>query len=295
MKQKSKSKMKVDVYDVNGNKIEELELPKYFKFPFREDIINKTYEILKLNAKHPYTNYPLAGKDSSASSKVRHGRGQYMSVRGKGMSRVPRKILLRRKPQGFYWVGAFIASARGGLRAHPPKIKSKLKINKKEKFLAFLSALSAVANKDLVIKRYARLASLKTSDKIKMNFPIIIKLEEKIEKTKTLKDILTKIFSNQPELIDIVFKKKKIRAGKGKLRGRRYKSSAGLLLVTAKDEIRKMKTAGMDIIAAEKLSIKDLAKGNQPARLTAFTTNSLKELDKKIKQQAEKLKINLDI
>lgn len=283
--------MKVDVFNVEGKKIKQIELPSYFNLPYREDLISKVYEALKFNAMKPYGSYILAGKETSASGKVRHRRRKYRSHYGRGISRVPRKILSRRKPQGFYWVGAFIASARGGHRAHPPRPnKRKRKINKKEKFLALLYALSAIANKDFVINRYERLKERK--EKINLNFPIVIDGLSNLKKVKEIKQVLAKIFS---PIVDVIFKQKKVRAGKGKRRGRRYKSSAGLLLVIGKDEMPKYKTLAIDIVEANKLAIKHLATGNQPARLTAFTLKGLKELDERIKQQAEKLKINLDM
>ncbi len=279
--------MKVNVYDVEGKKIDEIELPKFFNLPYREDIISKVYEALKLKAKHVYGSYPLAGKERSASGKVRHARGRYRSHRGRGISRVPRKILLRRKPQGFYWVGAFAPGTRGGRAAHPPKpLKRRIKINKKEKFLALLYSLTAIAKKQFVINRYERLKN----KKIELTFPVIIDGLEKIKKTKEIKKALERIFS---EVKEVIFKEKRVRAGKGKLRGRRYKKSAGLLLVIAKNEIPKYKNLGIDIVEAYRLGVKHLAPGNKPARITAFTINGLKELTQRIQNQAQKL--NLEI
>jgi large subunit ribosomal protein L4e len=280
-----------DVFDEKG-KTKSIELPAYFALPYREDIINKVYRVLQLNARHPYGAYVLAGKDRSASSKVRHGRGQYMSVRGRGISRVPRKIMFRRKPQGFYWQGAVIPGTRGGRQAHPPKpLKRKLKANKKEKFLALLYALSAVANKDIVAKRYER---LKQSIEKMPNLPIIFDIPDIGQKLKKAKEIKQIVSSLEPYFDGILYKEKKIRAGKGKVRGRRYKSSAGLLLIASSNEAARVKTAAIDIVSADKLGIKHLAPGNQPGRLTAFTLAGLKQLDERIKQQAEKLGINLN-
>lgn len=279
---------KVNVYDINGNIIRQIELPFYFDLPYREDIISKTYEALKLNAKHPYGSYILAGKETSASGKVRHARRRYRTAYGRGISRVPRKILLRRKPQGFYWVGAFIASARGGHRAHPPRPnKRKRKINKKEKFLALLYCLTAIANKNFVTNRYER---LKTRN-IDLTFPVIIEGIEKLKKVKDIKNALIKIFF---PIKDVIFKEKKVRAGKGKRRGRYYKRSGGLLLVKSSLEQINFKTLAIEIVNANNLSVKHLASGNKPGRITAFTINGLKELDERIKKQVEKLNINFE-
>ncbi|MEM1535166.1 MAG: 50S ribosomal protein L4 [Candidatus Pacearchaeota archaeon] len=294
---------KADVFNEEGEKIREMELPKYFDLPYREDIINKVYEALKLNARAAIGRYALAGKETSASGKVRHVRRRYRTAYGRGISRVPRKILLRRKPQGFYWVGAFIPSARGGYRAHPPKpLRRELKINKKEKFLALLYALSATANKDIVKKRYKslqrslqRLKELQKSGEEKIpNLPILLDISlEKIKKAKELKEIIEKVFQNFPALKEIIFKKRKVRAGKGKLRGRRYKSSAGLLLVVSNSEFKPLKTTGIAIAKASNLSLKELAPGNIPGRLTAFTVQGFNELNSRINAQAEKLNLKI--
>jgi len=277
--------MKADVFNSQGEKIKSIELPGYFSLNYREDIINKVYEALKFNARQPYSPYALAGKDRS-SGKVRHVRKRYRTAYGRGISRVPRKIMLRRKPQGFYWQGSFIPSAKGGFRAHPPKLNLReRKVNKKEKFLALLYALSAIANKQIVFSRYKRLEDRK----LNVNLPFIVDI--KLDKVKETKSSLAKIFS---PIIDIAFKEKKIRAGKGKLRGRRYKSSAGLLLIVSSQEFKPYKTLSIDIVNSKNLSVKDLALGNMPGRLTAFTPEGLKELEARIKQQAEKLNIDLD-
>ncbi|MEM2768464.1 MAG: 50S ribosomal protein L4 [Candidatus Pacearchaeota archaeon] len=285
---KNNMSKKVNVYDVNGNVINQIDLPIYFDLQYREDIISKVYEALKLNAKHKYGSYILAGKETSASGKVRHARRRYRTAYGRGISRVPRKILLRRKPQGFYWVGAFVPSARGGHRAHPPRpIRRERKINKKEKFLALLYALTAIANKNFVLNRYEKLKG----KNVDLSFPVIIDGIEKLKKVKDLKNALKKIFSQVEE---VIFKEKKIRAGKGKRRGRYYKKSAGLLLIKSKDENINFKTLAIDVVDANKVSVKHLAIGNKPARLTAFTINGLKELDERIRKSAEKLNINLE-
>ena len=65
-------------------------------------------------------------------------------------------------------------------------------------------------------------------------------------------------------------KNKTIRAGKGKLRGRKYKSNAGLLFITARNEKIKMK--GIEIKSIQDVSISDLY---PLGRLTVYTSNAL--------------------
>ena len=111
--------MKGYVLDINGKKLRTIDLHSCFSKKIREDIIAKVLEVKK--NKQPYAPSPVAGKQHSASGKIRHRRHVWKSGYGKGISRIPRKIISRRGSQ-FNWIGAEIASTVGGRRAHPPKI-----------------------------------------------------------------------------------------------------------------------------------------------------------------------------
>src|SRR3990167_851201 len=139
--------MKANVLDIEGKKAREIELPSFFSEKIREDIVAKALEANK--TMQPYAPSLVAGKQHSASGIVRHARRKWRTAYGKGISRVPRKIMSNRGTQ-FNWVGAEIASTRGGLRAHPPKTVSMIntkKINKKEMKIALISAINATADK----------------------------------------------------------------------------------------------------------------------------------------------------
>ena len=155
--------------------------------------------------------------------------------------------------------------------------------------MALISAISATANEREVKKKYAK---LKNSE-IK-NLPFIVESKIISLKTKELIQSLKKILGNN--LFEVMSKKKQVRSGKGKLRGRKYKTNAGLLIVTGKDE--KLKTKSLDNTTTKNLSIIDLAKGKQ-GRLTIYTEKAIKELENKfnnspklgqIKELGEKLK-----
>ncbi|GAF84069.1 unnamed protein product, partial [marine sediment metagenome] len=188
---------------------------------------------------------------------------------------VPRKIMTRRGSQ-FNWVGAEIPSVRGGRRAHPPKILSMIntkKINKKELKIALISAISATADKKKVIKRYEKLEG-KTIN----NLPLVVESKIASLKIKELISSLKKIFGGQ--LFGLVLKKKSVRSGKGKLRGRKYKNNAGLLLVTGNNE--KLKTNAFDVVKVKSLGVTDLANGDV-GRLTLYTEQAIKNLGEKLK------------
>ena len=124
--------MKTKLLDINGKEKGSIDLPKSFSKEIIEDIVAKILEIKKTG--QPYAPSPVAGKQHSASGILIHRRHVWKSQYGRGMSRIPRKVMSRRGSQ-FNWVGAQVPSAVGGKRAHPPKVISRIntkKINKKD-------------------------------------------------------------------------------------------------------------------------------------------------------------------
>lgn len=265
--------MKAEILDINGKKQKEISLPKFFSEKIRYDVILKVLETKK--HKQPHSPSPVGGKQHSASGKIHHLRHVWKNSYGKGISRIPRKIMSRRGAQ-FNWVGAEIPSTVGGRRAHPPKILSMIntkKINKKEILMALKSSISATANKKQIIRKYANI-----EEKQLKTLPIIVDSKITKLKTKELISSLKKILGK--DLFDISIKTRSIRPGKGKARGRKYKSNAGALIVIGKDE--KIKTGAFDIASANSVGVNNLAKGG-PGRLTIYTETAIKELGERIK------------
>jgi large subunit ribosomal protein L4e len=240
--------MKAKIYDLKGKKKGETDMPEIFKAKIREDIVKKYFEIDKFT--QPYASDPKGGRKHSASGIISHKRHDWKGHYGRGISRVPRKVMWRRGTQ-FFWIGAEISSARGGRRAHPPKgIGKEKKINLKEVRIAMESGFAATGNEKLIVARYGRLKDLK------VEVPVVVESDfEKIVKTKELMKMLKEIFGEVFEN-GIIEKEKKIRAGKGKIRGRKYKSNAGLLFVKTRDE--KFKLSGIDVKNVEDVKIGDL-------------------------------------
>ena len=137
--------MKSTVYDIQGKKKKEIELPQMFDAKIREDLVAKYYESEKFTEMQPYFAYAEAGKRHSASGTISHRRHMWKGHYGKGLSRAPRKTMWRRGTQ-FFWVGAEVSGARGGRRAHPPKPNYIRKTNKKETVIAMNSALVATSS-----------------------------------------------------------------------------------------------------------------------------------------------------
>jgi large subunit ribosomal protein L4e len=248
--------MKVNIYGMDGTVKEKIDLPKIFETPYRPDIIKKSFEVIHSNQRHPYGSNPLAGTRHAVAS----------VGKGRGMSRVPRLT------QG--QTAGLVPNVVGGRRAHPPKIERnwKEKMNKKENKIARNSALAATADKEIVTKRGHRFDE-------KITLPIVVDDDfEKIKKTKEVIEVLRKIGVYSDVLRSA--NGKHVRAGKGKMRGRRYRIPKSLLIVSSKDVVEKSSDnlSGIDIAKPHQLNIEHLAPGGIAGRLTIFTKSALTQL-----------------
>jgi len=247
---------KVNLYALDGTVKEKIDLPKIFETPYRPDIIKKSFEVIHSNQRQPYGSDPLAGTRHAVAS----------VGKGRGMSRVPRLT------QG--QAAALAPNVVSGRRAHPPKVERnwKEKMNKKENTLARNSALAATAAKEIVTKRGHQFDE-------KVTLPIVIEDDfENIKKTKEVVEVLEKIGIGT----DILRSSngKHVRAGKGKMRGRRYRVPKSLLIVSLKEGLEKnsKNLSGVDITKPQQLNIELLAPGGIAGRLTVFTKSALTKL-----------------
>jgi large subunit ribosomal protein L4e len=263
--------MKLDIISKNKEKKGTIDLPIQFDEKIRLDIIKRAVESEQSEARQPYGASPEAGmRHSTYVSKRRHN---YKGTYGIGQSRTPRKATSR-SGTSFNWTGAFAPQTVGGRRAHPPKsdkIWTK-EINNKEKLLALRSAISATLSKELAEKR---------NHIIPDDYPFIIDSSfENMKKTKEVHDFLKNI-GLEKELEKV--KVKKIRPGKGKMRGRKYKKKKGPLIVTEKDcDLLKCakNIPGIDIIKVEDMKVELLAPGAVPGRITLWTSKAIEKIAK---------------
>jgi large subunit ribosomal protein L4e len=257
--------MKAKVLDKSGKEKGSMDLPEIFLTEIRRDILQKVFESLKM--KQPMGTKIGAGAQYSASGIFIKARHRWKGTYGKGISRVPRKIMSRHG-SSFNSIGATVASARGGRRAHPPKAAEDQyrKVNKKEMNLAMASAFAGTIDATFLEKKYG----VSVKEAVVFN-DAVLKL-----KTKELLSLLNSVFG---EASTKLFKQKIIRTGKGKARGRKYKSNAGLLFVISSDE--KMNQNGITVKKVSELKLKDLSPNGQPGRLTAYTENAIKEIGAK--------------
>ena len=262
--------MKLDILDISKKKTGEIDLPAQFNEGIRTDLVKRAVLVLRSNKRQSYGAMDGAGK--RASVKLSKRRRNYRGMYGFGISRTPRKILSRRGTR-MYWVGAFAPNTIGGRKAHPPKSVKKLtkKINKKEKKKAIRIGISATIINDLVKKR---------GHIIPESYPFILdKKFEELNKTKEMM-VSLKNLGLEKELHRV--DKKKIRAGKGKSRGRKYKTKKGPLIVISKESgIKKAANniPGIDIVNVKNLNV-ELLGGEVPGRLTLWTASALEVLEK---------------
>jgi len=259
------------IIDIDGKEAGSKKLPIQFSEPINPDIIKRAVLAIRSHNIHPRGADPMAGEKSVA--KLSRRRRDYKSSYGHGISRAPRKIISRRGMR-INWIGAFAPGTRGGRRAHPPKA-SKIwgqKINTKENRKAIRSALAASLTKDVVIAR---------GHKIPDNYPFFISNNfESLKKTgEVIKALVILGLTAELERSS----KKNVRAGRGKMRGRKYQRAKGPLIVVS-DKCDLLKSArnisGVDIVSVKSVNSELLAPGTVPGRLTLFTAASIDRLEK---------------
>jgi large subunit ribosomal protein L4e len=245
--------MKAQVISIEGTMGRDIELPQAFSEEYRPDLIRKAVIALQSTRRQPHGTNPYAGIESSAV-----GWGS-----GRGVSHVPRIKTGSR--------AAKVPQAKGGREAHPPVVQKVLllRINKKEKAKAFRSALAASISEELVRAR----GHLFTGQ-----IPVVF--EDAFGELGRTSDVISALTA--AGLYQDIEKSKisrKVRAGRGKMRGRRFKQRKSLLIVTAEKPLKAARNlAGVDVITLEQLNTELLAPGTLPGRLTVFTESAIVKL-----------------
>lgn len=264
--------MELKIVSTTSQEKGKIKLPEQFSEPVREDIIRRAVHAMQSSHRQNYGSKPGAGMRPSA--KLSRRRRNYKGTYGKGISRVPRKTMTRRGTQ-FYWVGAWAPSTVGGRAAHPPKAEKdwSKKVNRKENRKAIRSAITATISREIVEKR---------GHAMPKNYPFAV--ESKIEEAKTAKEAAASFMAIGLGQDMLRGSKKKIRPGKGKRRGRKYRRSTGpLVVVSGKCSLLKSarNIAGIDVAEVSSINAEMLAPGAVPGRLTVFTEKALEEMAKK--------------
>jgi large subunit ribosomal protein L4e len=264
--------MKAQVFSVDGVKVSDIELPSQFGASVDVNLIKRAVQAIQsagVQVKYPYI---YAGRYNTAAYVGFRGKpAQYRSI---NIERARKPKLKNRRGLASGQVASIPAVVKGP-KAHPPK-REKIwaeKINKKEKRKATISAIAATANVEFVKKRGHVLPK-------NLQLPIVVEQKfEDIAKTKNVVKSLEAIgvFAD----VERAKAKRKIRAGKGKKRGRRYKVRKSLLIVAKSSEkIAKAcrNIPGVDIVRVKDLNADVLAPGGVPGRLTVWTEGAIREL-----------------
>ncbi len=247
--------MKAQIKGLDGAVQGEIDLPAVFAEEYRPDLIRKAVIASQSTRYQPHGTYVNAGVES-----VGTGWGS-----GRGASHVPRLHNGSRAVK--------VPQARGGRAAHPPKVEKILikAINKKEKTKAIRSAIAATVNAELVRER----GHLFEGD------DAVVVMDNAFEAVVRTQDLI-RALSAVGVYADVEKAKgsHKVRAGRGKMRGRRYKQKKSLLIVTADEPLAAARNlAGVDAVPVGALNVEHLAPGTHAGRLTVWTAGAIQRLE----------------
>src|SRR5881296_4241260 len=251
----------VHVYSLDGDIVKTVDLPTVFRSDIRLDLIRRAVTAFQANRRQAYGPGIGAGMRHSVR----------WSGKGHGVSRVPR---LRGT-----MTGAQAPGTVGGRRAHPPRPDTvwAKKVNEHERRLARNAALAALKDPQMVASRGHRFPD-------DVTLPVVVEddIETLTPETGATREGL-KIL-NQLGLVHDVERAKDgrhIRAGRGKMRGRRYRQPRSVLVVVKEARtVRRLlgNLSGVEVVSPAGLNAEVLAPGGDAGRLAVFSEGALEVL-----------------
>ncbi|PLW06236.1 hypothetical protein PCANC_27321 [Puccinia coronata f. sp. avenae] len=253
----------VNVRSTSGQSSSTIPLPAVFTAPIRNDVVQDIHKNLAKNKRQPYAVSSKAGEQTSAES----------WGTGRAVARIPRV-----GGGGTHRSGqaAFGNMCRGGRMFAPTKIWRKwhVKTNLKQRRYAIVSAIAATAVPSLVLARGHRIEKI-------AEVPLVVADEvESISKTKEAVAVL-KTLKAHADVIK-VSNSRKTRAGKGKMRGRRYRQRRGPLVIYNEDKgiVRAFRNIpGVELVCVHRLNLLQLAPGGHIGRFCIWTQGAFAQLD----------------
>lgn len=244
----------VNLYDLEGKVVGSLRLPSVFTIPVRLEIIRRAHHAALTASLQPQGRDPLAGKRRI---------GESWGI-GHSVARVPRLQNGR----------AVIAPmVRGGRRARAPVVGKNIveRVNRGEKIYAIASALAATSLK-------AYVASRGHSVPENLTLPVVVVDDvENLASAADARKLLTTL-----GLWDDVERSRRgtrIRAGRGKMRGRRYVEPKSILAIFSRGDAAAVRAfrnlPGVDVAFVDIISVIHLAPGGLPGRLTLMSKRAL--------------------
>jgi len=255
----------VNVYShTDGNVLSQTKLPAVMLAPIRPDIVHFVHTNMAKNKRQPYAVSSRAGHQTSAIS----------WGPGRAVARIPRVAGGGTSRSG---QGAFGNMCRKGRMFAPTKTWRKWhrKINVNQKRYAVASALAATAVTALVMARGHKISKLE-------EVPLVF--DDKINSIKKTKEAIKAMESvgAYPD-VEKVKRTKKLRAGKGKMRNRRFVLRKGpLVIYDESDGIDKAfrNLPGVELAKVDNLSVLNLAPGGHLGRFCVWTQSAFNKLDK---------------
>ncbi|GAP84129.1 putative 60S ribosomal protein L4-A [Rosellinia necatrix] len=244
-------------------------IPAVFASPIRPDIVQQVHTGMAKNKRQPYAVSEKAGHQTSAES----------WGTGRAVARIPRV-----SGGGTHRAGqaAFGNMCRSGRMFAPTKIWRKwhIKINQGQKRFATASALAASAVAPLLLARGHQISNVP-------EVPLVVDSAAfeggAAAKTANALAILSAVGAST----DIIKakKSKKLRAGKGKMRGRRHRQRRGPLVIYDPEvdgtELVKgtRNLPGVETCSVYSLNLLQLAPGGHLGRFIVWTSAAFKALD----------------
>jgi len=253
----------ISVYDTEGAVSKSIKLPGVFQAPIRPDVVHMVHTGLAKNKRQPYSVNKYAGKMPSAAS----------WGTGRAVSRIPRVQGGGTHRSG---QGAFGNMCRGGRMFAPTKTWRKwhVKVNSTQRRYAIASGVAASAVPALVMARGHKIEELN-------EVPLVVGNQaEKISKTRDAVALLKKFGAYDD--VEKVIGSKTLRAGKGKMRNRRFVQRRGPLVVYDKDDgITKAfrNIPGVELASVDSLNLLQLAPGGHLGRFCVWTEGAFSKLD----------------
>ncbi|GAA5967311.1 hypothetical protein JCM3765_005598 [Sporobolomyces pararoseus] len=253
----------VQVRSLEGESTSTLPLPAVFTAPIRSDVVAQIHKSIAKNRRQPYSVAENAGHQTSAES----------WGTGRAVARIPRV-----GGGGTHRSGqaAFGNMCRGGRMFAPTKIWRKwhVKVNQNQRRFAVVSAVAATAVPSLVLARGHKIDGVS-------EIPLVVSSSvESIKKTKEAVAALQGLQAHAD--VAKVIASKKVRAGKGKARNRKYRQRRGPLVIYGEDKglVKAFRNIpGVETANVRSLNLLTLAPGGHLGRFCIWTESAFAQLD----------------
>merc|ERR1719215_1749710 len=238
-------------------------MPAVLQAPLRPDLIRYIHTNVSKNRRQAHAVTAKVGYETAASS----------WGTGRAVARVPRAPGGGTHRAG---QGTFGNMCRGGGMFNPTKTWRRWhrRVNVTQKRHAVATALAASSLPPLVMARGHRIGEV-------AELPAVVSNGlESVTKTKQAIDVLKKLGCE--EELKKVADSKKVRAGKGKMRNRRYTMRKGPLVVYSEDNgiARAMRNIpGVETACVTRLNLLKLAPGGNFSRFIIWTEGAFKKLN----------------